>query len=289
MSRPTGGPLTRENLLHAARMLRYGRNPAGTVYDSIGTDFFLVLDRGWLNLGLWDGDGSDPGEAPAAVRRLVREVAAPLPAAGDILDVGNGLGAQDPLIVESRGARSLTALNVTLSQLRAGREHLAAAPASPVCGDACRMPLRAASFDGLISVEAAFHFPSRRRFFEEALRVLRPGGVLTTSDIATVRMPGGPREGLAALSQLRVWGLRREAAATAAEIAALGEGAGFADVHIRSVGERVIGPALRFVRGRLGSAPTSAQALGARVMLSQVELLWERRMLDYVLLTARRP
>jgi len=212
-------PVTRENVRHALAMFRYGRNPAATVYDSIGPDFFLALDDGWLNLGLWDGDGSDPAEAPVAVRRLVAEVADPLPRGGDVLDVGNGLAAQDPLIAATTAPASLTALNVTWSQLRAGRDRLAEAGARPVNGDACRMPFRAGSFDGLCSVEAAFHFPSRRRFFEEARRVLRPGGVVSTSDVATVRMPRGPREALAALSQLRVWGLRRTAAATADEIA----------------------------------------------------------------------
>ena len=63
----------RENLRHAAGMLRFGRNPAAAVYDSIGADFFLALDDGWLNLGLWEGDGSDPSRgarrrAPAGRR-----------------------------------------------------------------------------------------------------------------------------------------------------------------------------------------------------------------------------
>ena len=34
---------TRANLRHALAMLRYGANPAATVYDSIGPDFFLAL------------------------------------------------------------------------------------------------------------------------------------------------------------------------------------------------------------------------------------------------------
>jgi len=281
-------PLTRENVRHALAMLRYGGNPAATVYDSIGPDFFLALDEGWLNLGLWEGDGGDPAEAPVAVRRLVREVARPLPHGGDVLDVGNGLGAQDPLIAATAAPATLTALNVTWSQLRAGRARLEEAGAVGVNGDATRMPFREGSFDGVISVEAAFHFPSRRRFFEEVRRVLRPGGVVTTSDIATVRMPRGPREALAAVSQLRVWGLRRTAAATVDEIAAAAATAGLRDVEVRSVGSRVIGPALRFVRERLEAGPAGAQAVGARVMLAQVELLWARGMLDYVLLTARR-
>lgn len=281
--------VTRRNVRHGLAMLRFGPNPAATVYDSIGSDFFLALDDGWLNLGLWEGDGGDPAEAPVAVRRLVGAIAEALPHGADVLDVGNGLAAQDLLIAEVASPRSLTALNVTLSQLHTGREHLAAARARGVNGDACRMPFPAASFDGLISVEAAFHFPSRRRFFEEAFRVLRPGGVLTMSDIPTHRYPRGPRERLAALSQLRVWGLHRGAAATPDEIGFLARTAGFADVRLALVGPRVIDPALRFVRGRLDASPRGARAIVARAMLTQVELLSARGMIDYALLTARRP
>ena len=39
---------TRDNLRHGAAMLRYGRHPAATVYDSIGEEFFLALAPGWL-------------------------------------------------------------------------------------------------------------------------------------------------------------------------------------------------------------------------------------------------
>jgi hypothetical protein len=49
-------------------MFRQGRNPAARVYESIGPDFFLAPAPGWLNLGLWEGDGS-ADEAEAACRR----------------------------------------------------------------------------------------------------------------------------------------------------------------------------------------------------------------------------
>ena len=284
--------LTRENVRHAASLVWQGRNPAARVYDSIGPDFFLALDEGWLNLGLWEGDGTDPSEAPRAVRRLVSTVAEPLPRGGVVLDVGNGLGAQDPLIAELVRPKRLFALNITESQLRAGRRRLAEANAQPVNGDATRIPLRGGTVDGVISVEAAFHFASRARFFAEAFRVLRPGGILSMSDVPVNRLPRRPDELLAGLTQLRVWGLTTAAVATADRIVEAVEGAGFRDVEARLVGDRVIAPALAFVRRRLDierREASTALRLASRAMLSQVELLWRRGMLDYLLLKAVKP
>ncbi|MGH2591657.1 MAG: class I SAM-dependent methyltransferase [Actinomycetota bacterium] len=283
---------TRQHLRHAATFLVQGRNPAATVYDSIGADFFLALDEGWLNLGLWEGNGSDAAEAPVAVRRLVETLAAELPAGGSILDVGNGLGVQDPLIARIAAPSRLVALNITRSQLVAGRASLAEAGANPVNGDATRIPLRGESVDGVISVEAAFHFRSRRRFFAEAFRVLRPGGVLSMSDVPTRRMPRGPVEALAALSQLRAWGLRANSAASAVEIEAMVRVAGFENVRTQLVGDRTIGPALRFVRGRFEEEEVDAplaMRLAARAMLAQTELLWRNGLVDYLLLRATKP
>jgi SAM-dependent methyltransferase len=273
-------------------MLRRGPNPAATVYDSLGSEFFVALAPGWLNLGLWQGDGGDPAEAPVAVRRLVENLAAVLPLGGDVLDVGNGLAEQDPVIAEVAGARSLVAVNITLSQLIAGAPRLADARATGVNADATRLPLRDGSFDGVISVEAAFHFSSRAAFFAEAFRVLRPGGVLAMSDIPTVRLPRTPGEAIAALTQLRAWGLSTNVAATADEIVGLALDAGFVGVRADAVGDRVIAPALRFVGARLdrgdAGVPRSYE-LAVRIMLRQVELLWRRGMLDYILLRGSKP
>jgi erythromycin 3''-O-methyltransferase len=283
---------TKENLRHAAEMIRYGRNPAARVYESLGEDFFLALAPGWLNLGLWEGDGSDPAEAPKAARRLVHVLANELPVGGDVLDVGNGLGVQDPVIAEVARPRRLYVVNITRSQLVAGRERLREAGAIPVNADATRLPLATGCVDGVISVEAAFHFSSRSRFFAEAYRALRPGGVLTMSDVPVSRDPRGPRELLAGLSQLRAWGLRRDAASSVRDIATMARAAGFGEVRVEVVGERVIAPALRFVRDRLRrSRPDLPRSYGLAVafMVAQVELLWERRMVDYLLLRATRP
>jgi cyclopropane fatty-acyl-phospholipid synthase-like methyltransferase len=281
---------TKENVRHLAAFFRQGRNPAARVYESIGSDFFLAPAPGWLNLGLWAGPGSE-GEAEAACRRLVETVTAALPKGGVVLDVGNGLGTQDPVISAVARPRTLVALNITEWQLRAGRARLREAEASPVVGDACRLPTASGSIDGVISVEAAFHFASRRAFFEECVRVLRPGGVLTMSDIATQRLPRGPLEAMAGVTQLRVWGMNRGAAMPAAEIAQAARAAGLVDVEVSVCGDRVIGPALRLTRDRLRcatGAPFGHRA-AARAMLAQVDLMWRRGMIEYVLLRAVSP
>ncbi len=168
-----------------------------------------------------------------------------------ILDVGNGLGAQDPVIAEIATPRKLIALNLTMSQLHAGAPALAQAGAVPVRADAARIPLASASVDGVISVEAAFHFSSRLAFLCEARRVLKPGGVLTMSDVPVIRYPRTPLELYAGLVQMRVWAIRFCSAATARDIVSQVELAGFEDVHIELCGERVIDPALRLLRGDL--------------------------------------
>ena len=281
---------TGENVRHAATLVRQGANPAARVYESIGADFFLAVAPGWLNLGLWQGPGTEE-EAEAACRRLVTTLASALPAGGVVLDVGNGLGTQEPLIARVARPRRLVAVNITEWQLAAGRDRLRAAGAAPVAGDATRLPVAGAAVDGIISVEAAFHFRSRKAFFDECFRVLRPGGVLSISDIPVRRWPVTPAEVLSGLTQLRVFGLRPAMAMTAGQIAAAARAAGLAEVEVTVCGDRVISPALRLAAARLAapvSAPAGHQA-AARLLLWQVGLLWRRRIIDYLLLRAVRP
>jgi SAM-dependent methyltransferase len=281
---------TGQNLRHVAGLVVPGGNPAARVYESIGTDCFVALAPGWLNLGLWDGPGTED-EAAAACRRLVQTVASALPAGGVIVDVGNGLATQDPLIAGTTRPRRLIAVNIAEWQLSAGKDRLREAAAVPVAGDAARLPLASGVADGLISVEAAFHFRSRRAFFEECHRVLRPGGVLSMTDISTERWPRGPAEMAAGLAQLRVFGLRPAAAMTAGQIAAAAPAAGRGEGGGARGGDRVIAPALRVIAARLARSPQAplGHRTAARVLLWQVELLWRHRIIDYLLLRAARP
>lgn len=282
--------LTRENLRHLGSLFRLSRNPAATVYDSLGGDFFLSPAPGWLNLGLWEGLG-DAAEAEAAVRRLVTTLAEALPTNADIIDVANGLGAQDLVIREVLEPRFLVAVNITESQLQSGRPRLMAAGASPVAGDATKLPLADETADGMISVEAAFHFSSRRDFFAEARRVLKPGGVLVMSDVSAERSPRTAPEALAGFANLRAWGIRRRSLMSSDAIEAALLAAGFTRVELRDVSDRVFAPAIRFYRERLRNTSDAPflYRRGSGLLLRQWDLLARSGLMKYLLIKAEAP
>jgi hypothetical protein len=83
----------------------------------------------------------------------------------------------------------------------------------------------------------------------------------------------------------------RTAAMTAEQITEAARTAGFVDVDVTLCGDRVIAPALRLIAARLARAPTAptGQRAAARLLLRQVELLWRKGIIEYLLLHATRP
>lgn len=281
--------LTKENLRHLSVMLRRGKRSAPAIYESIGPDNFLAPAPGWLNIGLWE---SEPNfqDAEGACRALVQELCGPLPSSATLLDVGNGLGAQDPVIKEALHPVQLIAVNITHSQLTAGRSRLAEANAEPVVADAVELPFRSNAVNGIISVEAAFHFSSRREFFREAFRVLTPGGAISLSDITVERRPTNLRLKLIALAELRVWGVRFDAAVPGATICKWLEEAGFTEVQLSFVTERTIDPAVEFFRQKLNRSedvPAMHRFAGSHVVEGWASLR-EAGVIEYALISARK-
>jgi ubiquinone/menaquinone biosynthesis C-methylase UbiE len=102
-----------------------------------------------------------------------------------LLDVGCGFGGTLAVANQRHERMRLVGLNIDPRQLEIARRNVVARDGNTlefVEGDACAEPFADGSFDRITAVECVFHFPSRDTFFQEARRVLVPGGLLALSD-----------------------------------------------------------------------------------------------------------
>lgn len=141
----------------------------------------------WPDPGKADGSVEDFAIAAEQLSQRMFEVAG-VKEGDRVLDVGCGFGGTIASLNEKFQNLQLTGLNIDARQIaRANQtiQPLANNQISFVEGDACQLPFPDASVDVVLAVECIFHFPSRAKFFQEARRVLRPGGHLAISDFVS--------------------------------------------------------------------------------------------------------
>lgn len=143
-----------------------------------------------VHWGYWDdpaaADGSVVDFAKAAEKlcRLVCD-AGGVKDGLRILDCGCGFGGTIASLNERFSHLQMVGLNIDGRQLARARQEVIPMNHNQIEfieGDACQLPFEDNSFDIVLAVECIFHFPDRDRFFQEARRVLRPGGKLALSD-----------------------------------------------------------------------------------------------------------
>lgn len=133
----------------------------------------------FANYGYWEKDTISAREA--CENQMDRLLSMMSDRHGKVLDVACGLGATSRHLARHFGAENVTGINVSPKQLEVCSE---TSPGSLFLEmDATSLDFPDETFDQVVCVEAAFHFDPRRRFLEEAFRVLKPGGSLVLSDI----------------------------------------------------------------------------------------------------------
>lgn len=142
----------------------------------------------FVHLGHWDAPSSEAVDeferAQARLNAVLLEMAE-LRAGQAVLDVGCGFGGTLDAANRALAGMSLTGVNIDARQIEICREitPLNRNRLRWMQADACELPFPEGSFDRVLCIEAMFHFASRRAFFEQAARVLKPGGVLVASDM----------------------------------------------------------------------------------------------------------
>lgn len=142
--------------------------------------------------GLFTNRGMTPEEATRALIEVVADRAR-IRQGMTVCDIGCGYGATSRVLARERGA-NVTALTISQAQHEYART---VDPGSEnptyLLRDWLHNDLPAASFDAAIAIESSEHMPDLAVFFQEAARVLQPGGRLVVCAWLT-RDPLGAHE-----------------------------------------------------------------------------------------------
>lgn len=234
-------------------------NRFSLVYDKIMTARNTLGEQSlFLNLGYWKDDPQDFDQAGAALARLVATEAG-IEAEDVVVDVGSGLGDQNFLWAKEFGPKRITGVNISAKQIeistaRAAEQGLGDVVAY-VHGSGNDLPQSDASATKVTALESALHFPSRPRFFDEAFRVLSPGGRLVTADVVPLANEQVPSEVRRSRTRRilvhRIFTTARKNNTNAEEYRQALVAAGFENVRVHSIRDHVYPQYVDYVSRKL--------------------------------------
>lgn len=147
----------------------------------------FVGTKPYANYGYWIRDNMTIDEACDALTDLVA-TELQLNETDRLLECGCGYGAATIYVANKYKPAKILGLDVSEIRIQQGqslvREYGFEDTVEIAFGNASNMPeIENESFSKIMAIECAFHFNTRQQFFNEAFRVLKPGGILVIVDI----------------------------------------------------------------------------------------------------------
>jgi len=163
-------------------------------YNSF-TDYLSAVPEGhrskFINFGYADDQSPGRGVTGASEAlghvnsaRLVLETIGGCPLDGkDLLEVGCGRGGPIGVVLDRfPSVRRVVGLDLSSSAVEFCRSYLSRPNVHFEVGDAENLPFPDSSFDVVLNIESACHYPDVNAFYRSAFRVLRPAGHFLYSD-----------------------------------------------------------------------------------------------------------
>ncbi|NEW41416.1 methyltransferase domain-containing protein [Nocardia cyriacigeorgica] len=250
----------------------------------------------FLNLGYWKDSPQNIDQASAALARLVATEAC-LGADDVVIDVGCGFGDQDFLWADEFGPKRIIGVNISAKQVEIATARAAGLGLSDAIeythGSASELPRSDGSATKVTALESALHFPSRSQFFDEAFRVLAPGGRLVTADVvplANEYVPSGTsRSRLLGKVVHGIFTTARQNHTNAAEYREALIAAGFEDVRVYSIRHHVFPQYAEYVSRRFEQPEMKRINPLTRSFFGRKGVALWAPWLDYIVAVADKP
>jgi SAM-dependent methyltransferase len=241
----------------------------------------------WCNLGLWT-DASQ--EYPAACQGLAVKLAerAKLKPGCSVLDIGFGYGDQLLVWKEHFGVGHITGIETDAEGITEARHKLKGFADISLQLDTDKLCIPIEKYDRVLALDCAYHFDPRSAFFANAMRSLKPGGVLALTDIVVTDYTYSAQHALLA----KVCGIPFENLLTQTVYEKTLLDLGFCNIRFESLNELVLRGFTHFASRlllRRGIAALSAG--GLKILITALITTWldRRQLINYTLVSANRP